>query len=86
MTQKTTKQTSIARLFLLVITMLIAAISLIQGAYLPGIIAAVGILLLYYVAMWLGRSEKGRSRMDLMDERLLDLEKRVRKFQERDNW
>lgn len=78
------KEPSITKLLVLVIIVLIAAVSVIQGSYLPGMMGGVGVLLLYYFATWVRQSEAGRSRLDLLDERLVELEKRVRKIEERE--
>jgi hypothetical protein len=80
--RKTVKEPSITKLLVLVIIVLIAAVSVIQGSYLPGMMGGVGVLLLYYFATWVRQSEAGRSRLDLLDERLVELEKRVRKIEE----
>ena len=73
-----------AKLFVLLVIILIAAVSIIQGAFLPGILAAVLVLLLYYNVQWVRQREDRRSRVDLMDERLVDLEKRVREIEGRE--
>lgn len=81
--QKTLLEQSVARLLTLFAITVVVAMSVIQGAYLPGIIAGVGILILYYIAKWVREGEGRRSRIDLVDERLVELEKRVSRIEDR---
>jgi predicted PurR-regulated permease PerM len=83
--KKTSSEPSTTKLLLLVAVILIAAVSIIQGAYLPGILAAIGVLVLYYFATWVKQGEERVSRVDLMDQRLVDLEKRVTKIEDRED-
>ena len=84
-TQKTVKEPSRIKLLVLLIMVLIAAVSIIQGAFLSGIMAAIWVLILYYFATWMKQGEERRSRQDLMDQRLIELEKRVRQIEEREH-
>ena len=84
-TQTTVKEPSTIKLLVLLIMVLIAAVSIIQGAILSGIMAAIWVLLLYYFATWIKQSGERRSRQDLMDQRLVELEKRVRQIEEREH-
>lgn len=70
------------RLFIILLIAVIMLVAVIQGAFLPGIIASMGVVGLYYFAILVNRSEERKSRIDLIDERLFQLENRVRDIEE----
>jgi hypothetical protein len=75
-------QSSMTRLLIVLLVAVIVMVAIIQGAFLPGIIASVGVVGLYYFAILVTRSEERKSQVDRIDERLIGLEKRVRDLEE----
>jgi hypothetical protein len=74
-------ETSI-KFLILVAVVLVGAVSIMQGAFMAGVMACTGIVFVYFVAIWVRRSDEGSARVDVLDERLADLEKRVHQIEE----
>lgn len=73
---------SLIKLYVMILAVLIVAFSIIQGAYMSGAMAAIGLLFLYYFAKLVKQSEEPTSRRDLFDKRLSELERRVSRVEE----
>lgn len=82
-TPRSATEPSVTKLLVFLVIVAIVAVSIMQGAFLPGIFAATGVLVLYYLFGWVRESEERSNRLDLVDQRILELEKRVGQLEER---
>ncbi len=82
-TPRRTTEPSATKLLVFLVIAAIAAVSIMQGAFLPGIFTATGVLVLYYLFGWARQSEERSNRLDLVDQRVLELEKRIGQLEER---
>lgn len=82
-TPRSATEPSATKLLVFLVIAAIVAVSIMQGAFLPGIFTATGVLVLYYLLGWVRQSEERSNRLDLVDQRVLELEKRIGQLEER---
>ncbi len=76
-TTKNVKRSSDVRLLLLAVFVLVVVIGVIQGAYIPGIIAGCMVLIAYTAYEWARRFGERDTRLDMIERRLDRIEKKL---------
>lgn len=60
-----------------ILAVVILALSVVQGAYLTGLISILWLVIIYYGLVWLAGQREATSRIDTLDERVLRVEKKL---------